>query len=237
MVAARWRGVLDKCLNKNRSDVTSRYLQFATVGKDGFPSNRTVVFRGFCEVTSGDDAKEVGESGDEKRRDGGGDGAFFSPTSAISGDGDSALYFITDGRSEKVEEIGREGGVAEACWYLPITREQFRIRGDVHLVNAESEASGRYQLSVRREEVWQRMSESARAQFAWPAPGSARCGDEEFASSSSQIDEKVPLPNFLLMVLLPTRVDHLQLKPKPNLRTIHTFGSASQQWEEREVNP
>ena len=37
----------------------------------------------------------------------------------------SRLTFVTDARSEKVEELGRQPA-CELCWYLPGTREQFR---------------------------------------------------------------------------------------------------------------
>ena len=35
------------------------------------------------------------------------------------------LTFVTDARSEKVGELGRQAA-CELCWYLPGTREQFR---------------------------------------------------------------------------------------------------------------
>ncbi|MGD1875170.1 MAG: Npun_F5749 family FMN-dependent PPOX-type flavoprotein [Mastigocoleus sp.] len=47
-----WRSYLAGALKKNRSQPHSRYLQLATVKPDGFPANRTVVFRGFLETTN-----------------------------------------------------------------------------------------------------------------------------------------------------------------------------------------
>ncbi|BAQ66169.1 Npun_F5749 family FMN-dependent PPOX-type flavoprotein [Geminocystis sp. NIES-3709] len=44
---APWRSYLQKALHKNRSNISSRYFSFATVTKEGYPTNRMVVFRGF----------------------------------------------------------------------------------------------------------------------------------------------------------------------------------------------
>ena len=42
-----WRLSLTSALHRNRHLVYSRYFQLATVGLEGRPANRTVVFRGF----------------------------------------------------------------------------------------------------------------------------------------------------------------------------------------------
>ena len=44
---APWRTSLQRALHRNRSQVFSRYFQLATISEQGFPRNRTVVFRGF----------------------------------------------------------------------------------------------------------------------------------------------------------------------------------------------
>lgn len=49
----KWRSYLQKALHKNRSQVFSKYIQLATVTQEGYPSNRTVVFRGFLENSNG----------------------------------------------------------------------------------------------------------------------------------------------------------------------------------------
>ncbi len=49
---APWRIPLSKALHLNRSQPHSRYFQLATVKKNGCPSNRTVVFRGFLDNTN-----------------------------------------------------------------------------------------------------------------------------------------------------------------------------------------
>ncbi|NJN21298.1 MAG: pyridoxamine 5'-phosphate oxidase [Leptolyngbya sp. RL_3_1] len=47
MALAPWRAPLARALYRNRSRPEHRYLQLATIGTDGYPANRTVVFRGF----------------------------------------------------------------------------------------------------------------------------------------------------------------------------------------------
>lgn len=42
-----WRDALSEALRHNRRDAHHRYLQLASLGLDGWPANRTVVFRGF----------------------------------------------------------------------------------------------------------------------------------------------------------------------------------------------
>ena len=51
--------------------------------------------------------------------------------------GQEALLFDTDIRSKKVADL-TANPVAEICWYFPLTKEQFRIRGKVSIVTAES---------------------------------------------------------------------------------------------------
>lgn len=52
MTLAPWRSPLARALHRNRSLVYARYLQLATVAADGYPANRTVVFRGFAPDTN-----------------------------------------------------------------------------------------------------------------------------------------------------------------------------------------
>ncbi len=49
---APWRSLLARSLHLHRRQPQSRYLQLATVDGDNRPTNRTVVFRGFCEGTN-----------------------------------------------------------------------------------------------------------------------------------------------------------------------------------------
>lgn len=52
MTLPDWRQILTGVLHRNRKQPFSRYFQLATVQTDGYPANRTVVFRGFLNDTS-----------------------------------------------------------------------------------------------------------------------------------------------------------------------------------------
>ncbi len=52
MNLATWRSPLARALHLNRSLVYARYFQLATIASDGYPANRTVVFRGFLGETN-----------------------------------------------------------------------------------------------------------------------------------------------------------------------------------------
>ncbi|WP_017653969.1 Npun_F5749 family FMN-dependent PPOX-type flavoprotein [Fortiea contorta] len=49
MSLAPWRSAIAHALHRHRSLAYARYLQLATVRADGYPANRTLVFRGFLE--------------------------------------------------------------------------------------------------------------------------------------------------------------------------------------------
>ncbi|XP_021678852.1 pyridoxine/pyridoxamine 5'-phosphate oxidase 2 isoform X2 [Hevea brasiliensis] len=49
VIATPWKQLLLSALESNSHLKHSSFFQFATVGSDGRPSNRTVVFRGFAE--------------------------------------------------------------------------------------------------------------------------------------------------------------------------------------------
>ena len=51
-MTAPWRSPLARALHRNRSKPYSRYLQLATVTPEGYPANRTVVFRGFKKASN-----------------------------------------------------------------------------------------------------------------------------------------------------------------------------------------
>ncbi|MDB9490372.1 pyridoxamine 5'-phosphate oxidase family protein [Dolichospermum circinale CS-534/05] len=52
MSLAPWKSLITRALHHNRSLAYSRYVQLATIKENGFPANRTVVFRGFLEDTN-----------------------------------------------------------------------------------------------------------------------------------------------------------------------------------------
>jgi PPOX class probable FMN-dependent enzyme len=164
------------------------------------------------------------------------------------------LTFVTDSRSAKVQEVARDSSAA-ACWYLPITREQFRLSGaaerclfqcqltsaplpgSLQIIDAGCLDAG---LQEARTAAWQRLSDGGRAQFAWPPPGTPRAdadseltGGEEPPTSSS-----LPLPTFCLVLLVPNEVDWVSLKKNRRaLWRLGVAGAGESCWTVQEMNP
>ncbi len=192
-----WRSALTAAIHRNRSLANSRYAQLATIGVDGKPANRTIVFRGFVDEMIPDRSHD--------------------------------LKFITDRRSEKVIQIAQNSW-GELCWYFPKTREQFRILGQLSIVDGTTPDPVAQKL---RRMTWHNLSDSARSSFAWPHPNHDRADDKAF--EPQELDPNHPIDDFCLMLLSPTSVDHLQLKGEPQNRYSHQLIQG--QWEQRSVNP
>ena len=145
-------------------------------------------------------------------------------------DEQSSLKIITDVRSAKIEEIEHQS-LAEICWYFTKTREQFRINGDLLLVTVKETDPN---LQKARKITWHNLSDSARSQFAWADPGQPVADKSAFDVDPP--DPKVPLDNFCLLLLIPKKVDHLQLKGDPQQRCIYKLEDDST-WSSHLVNP
>lgn len=141
------------------------------------------------------------------------------------------LKFVTDTRSEKIEQIEHQPW-AEACWYFPNTREQFRIAGCLKLVTADCSDAD---LLQARQNSWQEMSDAARLQFTWPYPRQARSDATAFEAPAPNPVE--PLPNFCLLLLEPVHVDRLELRGEPQNRTIYIWSDRDRSWSCQAVNP
>jgi pyridoxamine 5'-phosphate oxidase len=192
-----WRSALTAAIHRNRSLPNSRYAQLATIGSDGKPANRTIVFRGFVDDVMPDRSND--------------------------------LKFVTDRRSEKVGQIAQNAW-GELCWYFPKTREQFRVLGELSIVDFTAPNPAAQKL---RRMTWHNLSDSARSSFAWPEPKHDRADASAFAPQ--ELDPHQPIDDFCLMLLSPTAVDHLQLKGEPQNRCSHQ--RIQGQWEQRSVNP
>jgi pyridoxamine 5'-phosphate oxidase len=136
------------------------------------------------------------------------------------------LVLISDDRSQKQAEL-RVQPWAEICWYFPKSREQFRISGQVEVVDRLSADQ-----SVRTQ-VWQGLSDNARGQFAWPNPRANRANSEAF--SPQIVDIQQPLDSFCVLLLKPVEVDQLELRGEPQNRSLYRLEETG--WELRSVNP
>jgi pyridoxamine 5'-phosphate oxidase len=182
-----WRSAVARALHRNRSLPNARYLQLATIDSQGYPANRTVVFRGWQEPQSN-------------------------------------LQFVTDLRSAKIPQV-LHSPQAEACWYFPKTREQFRLRGKLEIVDLASK---------QRLLAWQQLSAAARSQFFWPPPGEPRLAQVAFATGDLP-DDVEPPESFGLLLLIPQRVDFLELRGEPQNRCLYELCDGD--WSIANINP
>ncbi len=189
---APWRSPLSRNLHLHRSQPEARYLQLATVSPAGYPTNRTVVFRGFRE-------------------------------------GRDDIQIISDWRSHKIAHL-QHCPYGEICWYFPKTREQFRIFGEIVVITADT-VNEEYQKL--RQNLWQTISDSARQQFTWAQPASPRPDDADFPVGVA--DPQLPLDNFCLLLLIPSKCDHLLLKGNPQNRYLYL--KQGSEWQLEHVYP
>ncbi|WPT16536.1 Pyridoxine/pyridoxamine 5'-phosphate oxidase 2 [Picochlorum sp. SENEW3] len=138
---------------------------------------------------------------------------FFPQGGAVN---DSIITFVTDRRSDKVEQVAHCPFV-EIAWYFPATREQYRLKGVIQVVGEESDPD----LVKAREISWKNMSDPGRQQFLWPTPGVPRTGQDESQYDTKDHPQKdAPVaPHFCLCCVYVTHVDHLNLKT--NERRVH----------------
>ena len=136
-------------------------------------------------------------------------------------DPDGTLWVASDARSAKNAQLRRQAE-AEVAFWLPGRREQYRLAGAVTILGA-AEAL----------DLWLGLSDSARALFAWPEPGTPR--DPDPSSFPAKLDAAgPPSASFEALGLRPTRVGHLDLKPHPHRRRRWESADA---WVERTLNP
>ena len=140
------------------------------------------------------------------------------------------LKFITDIRSQKVEQIEQHPR-GEVCWYFPKTREQFRLGGKLTLVKVDNPHP---KLVKARETTWQEISDNARQQFTWPNPGETRVQASAFELPPP--NSANPLFNFCLLLLDPTKVEHLELRGEPQNRWLYQT-DIYRTWSTQAINP
>ena len=139
----------------------------------------------------------------------------------------NCLKFITDIRSQKVLDI-RHNPNAEVCWYFPKTREQFRITGNISLIEKSDITHKKL-----REDTWRELSDNARTQFLWATPSNPITNSEAIVLDPP--DPLVPVENFGLLLLEPHRVDWLKLRGNPQSRILYTY--QDQTWLTVAINP
>ncbi|MGK7938797.1 MAG: Npun_F5749 family FMN-dependent PPOX-type flavoprotein [Crocosphaera sp.] len=143
-------------------------------------------------------------------------------------EGSNQIQIITDSRSEKINHINHNSA-SEICWYFPKTREQFRISGNLRIIDENN-----LEQSIRLR-VWQKLSDSAKQQFTWPKPGQPVTEKQQQFSLPIPSDNE-PISDFVLLLFTPQKVDHLELREQPHQRTIYYLDDRGT-WMIQTVNP
>ncbi|ABD00128.1 pyridoxamine 5'-phosphate oxidase [Thermostichus sp. MS-CIW-21] len=144
------------------------------------------------------------------------------------------IQLAVDSRSEKICQIAH-CPLAQICWYFCKTREQFRIAGTLEAITADHPDPRAQQ---HRQQLWQQISEKGRLLWFWPEPKGPLAPPEAFVEELPPEKASLPPPTFVLLLLDPTEVDHLQLKGDaiyPQRRTL--YERSPQGWKCRAVNP
>ncbi|KAI4338362.1 hypothetical protein MLD38_023432 [Melastoma candidum] len=193
-----WKELLQRALDSNSHLKHSSFFQLSTLGLNGSPSNRTVVFRGFEDNTD-------------------------------------RIHIQTDNRSRKVLEL-RNRPVAEICWYLADSWEQFRINGTVEIIDSSNPNSHRLQ---QRERAWYTCSLRSRMQYLGPAPGLPHLIETEHSSCQYSLDpSEGPVGTFCLLVLDPEEIDYLNLKNNSRMNFTCSKGPREEKcWTVKMINP
>ncbi|MGF1571142.1 MAG: Npun_F5749 family FMN-dependent PPOX-type flavoprotein [Nodosilinea sp.] len=143
------------------------------------------------------------------------------------------LIMVTDRRSQKMVDF-TNCPWAEICWYFTQTREQFRLAGSLVWVGPDAADSS---MPQARRQTWDALSAASRQSFYWPHPGQTRSSDEAaFETAAIATASPDPAPNFCLVLLTPTTVDHLELRGEPQNRTRYEQ-TAEGPWRVTAVNP
>lgn len=127
-------------------------------------------------------------------------------------EGEDLIRFASDMRSEKIQELAHQP-IAEACWYMSDSMEQFRFRGKLLVI---SEKTNDDRLRAERLMLWRRLDNEVRSLILGPKPGLLRSPEEDFALQGSSDD--APPANFALLILDPFYADYLDLRPTPHSR-------------------
>ncbi|MFS8893467.1 Npun_F5749 family FMN-dependent PPOX-type flavoprotein [Synechococcus sp. O70.2] len=144
------------------------------------------------------------------------------------------IQLAVDSRSEKIHQIAH-CPLAQICWYFAKTREQFRIAGTLEAITAGHPDP---QAQQQRQQLWQQIPEEGRLLWFWPEPKGPLAPPEAFVAELTPEKASSPPPTFVLLLLDPTEVDHLQLRGDaiyPQRRTL--YERSPQGWQCRAVNP
>lgn len=119
------------------------------------------------------------------------------------------MWFLSHGNSAKVKEIDSNPKVS-FLWFSPNRAEQFRVNGIMHTNRGEDDCPDMKKL---RQTAWKSAASSHMKKWT-----NTEDGSNFFAESVKS--PKEPTANFVLLVLEPTKVEHLSLMGKQTTYTM-----------------
>lgn len=238
-----WRAFLDISIARSRKIRGSNYVQIATVDSiTKEPRCRTVVFRGFLALPTSSDAMTITSKTTSNNEHVGSTNTPFDPSTSFLIDPvtdkpvSCILKMCTDLRSEKVHQTGP----TEVVWWFPKTSEQYRIRGTMILIGNDHTTVTEHDraLMIARKEMWGSLTDSSRDSFLTAQRPGDVYADETTRTDGNggrDDDEKIlqpPPDTFLLMLVIPSRCDYLDLTRM--FRQIDTLNDGK--WQAQRVN-
>ncbi len=182
-----WTSRITKSIAKSRKIKGGNYVQIATVDADGLPTCRTVVFRGFTNISS----KKFGEI--------------------------KTMRMITDKRSEKVSHILNKPAAELVWWFSQSSEQyrlsgELILINPTIKIDDDLDAT---QLLALRKQQWNDLSDPAREQFFWNQPGVSYSDiAHEIPKGGRDADNHIlpPPDSFSLLLLYPTKCKYLRLR-------------------------
>ncbi|KAJ1972139.1 hypothetical protein H4R35_004842 [Dimargaris xerosporica] len=207
-----WRSLLQASLKQGFDHgPKAAYAQLATVGTDGYPRNRTIVFRGFLGEHGPHPqltdflAEQVITDANEKQQQ----------LEAIQGLGQGSselLVSSTHLKSEKMRELQRDAH-CEVCWYFDTTHEQYRLQGQMFTITSPIYYGHDVQAQQQQQAV-----------LRYLAPYRYRSDMPDRSSADTGADAR------LLMDWEVMRVNHF-FHLKPELRSGFSYDYTGQPWQ------
>lgn len=219
----------------------SGWAQLATVDREGYPRNRTIVCRAYtfdsCTNTDTKTSAKIHHFSSSKDAD---HDSMQEP----------CLVFCTDLRSDKIQKAtGKWPQLTEACWYyfcqiydqclnwvrmFPTQSLQVRLRGKLHQITSTSPA--RWQTA--RQDLYMSLSQDLKSSFFTKyAPGAPIPSDESVTNTvHASPPPEAYGDNFVLLLLEPETIDFLWLQPIPK-RQIWKKEDHTHIWQVLSVQP
>ncbi|KAL0031693.1 hypothetical protein WJX79_001570 [Trebouxia sp. C0005] len=143
------------------------------------------------------------------------------------------LTFTTDSRSSKMDDV-KENPWSEICWYMPESREQYRLSGKLYIIKSDEKDA---ELKKIWHEAWSGLSTGGRGWFTWPDASQPRTeNDKEFEKDPPGQDED-PLSNYCLCVLDVFECELSKLREKLRIEYHSKEEGGKRVWTQHDMNP